>query len=120
MLKSEFEFRRTALQKVRNGQIQSLSERINEYLEREKAGIRAERAAFLLEKRKVLQKTMETEWNEFLVEMEAQFIKAEAIKIKKLKDLKMQQLDRDSEGFAEFQAKLMKDFENIISASERI
>jgi hypothetical protein len=119
-LKSEFEFRRTALQKVRNGQIQSLSERINEYLEREKAGIRAERAAFLLEKRKVLQKTMETEWNEFLVEMESQFLKAESIKVKKLKDLKMQQLDRDSEGFAEFQAKLMKDFENIISASERI
>ena len=120
MLKSEFAFRRAALEKVRNGQIQSLSERINEYLEREKAGIRAERAAFLMEKRRVLQETMESEFDKFLAHMDIQFGKIERIKVKKLKDIKMEQLDRDCEGFAAFQATLMKDFENIISASERV
>ncbi|MEI6430256.1 MAG: hypothetical protein WCO45_18015 [Pseudanabaena sp. ELA607] len=120
LLKSEFAFRRAALEKVRSGQIQSLSERINEYLEREKAGIRAERAAFLMEKRRSLQETMESEFDKFITHMVTQYEKVEGIKVKKLKDLKMEQLDRDCLGFAAFQETLMKDFENIISASERI
>lgn len=118
MLKSEFAFRRAALEKVRNGQIQSLSERINEYLEREKAQIRAERAKFLLSKRGELQETMDIEFERFIANMEVQFKKLGKIKIQKLQEIKEQQLDRDLQGFAEFQAKLMQDFENIIS--ERI
>lgn len=115
IIRSELDFRRRTLEKVREAQSQSLTERLNEYLVREKGKIRAETAAFLLSKRNELQQQMDKVFDEFTDNMAIKLEKVEAMPNGKLREVRMEQLERDIDGFMYLQQELMEQFQNIIS-----
>jgi hypothetical protein len=115
IIRSELDFRRRTLEKVREAQSQSLTERLNEYLVREKGKIRAETAAFLLSKRNELQQQMDRVFDDFTENMEIKLEKVEAMSNSKLRQVRMDQLERDIDGFMYLQQELMEQFQNIIS-----
>jgi hypothetical protein len=115
IIQSELEFRRRTLAKVREAQSQSLTERLNEYLIREKGKIRAETAAFLLSKRNELQTQMDRVFDDFTESMAAKLDKVESMTNKKLREIRTEQLERDIDSFMNLQQELMNQFQNIIS-----
>ncbi|MEY3869791.1 MAG: hypothetical protein RLZZ338_3682 [Cyanobacteriota bacterium] len=115
LIKDEFEFRRRALQKVRETQIQSLTEHCNQYLVREKAAIRNDTAAFLMSKKLELEKNLDFIFEEFLTHMEVKMAQAEAMKNLRLKEVRQAQLEKSLEDFADLQSRLVDQFQKIIS-----
>jgi hypothetical protein len=115
LIKDEFEFRRRALQKVRETQIQSLTEHCNQYLVREKAAIRNDTAAFLMSKKLELEKNLDFIFEEFLTHMEVKMAQAEAMKNPRLKEVRQAQLEKSLEDFADLQSRLVDQFQKIIS-----
>jgi hypothetical protein len=115
LVKTEFEFRRKALEKVRETQVQSLTEVCNQYLVRQKAEIRANTAQFLTSKAVELQKEMDKLLDEFMQQMEINFQKLDTIKHPLLRETREKQLIRDVEGFSEQQAMLVERFQRIVS-----
>lgn len=115
LVKDEFEFRRRALQKVRETQIQSLTEHCNQYLVREKAAIRSDTAAFLMSKKLELENNLYSISEEFLTRMESQMAQAEAIQNPILKQVRQTQLEKSVEDFVDLQNRLVDQFQRIIS-----
>jgi endonuclease III-like uncharacterized protein len=115
LVKTEFEFRKIALEKVRETQIQSLTEVCNQYLVRQKAEIRGNTAQFLMSKAVELQQEMDRLLEQFMAQMEINFEKLESIKNPILRKTRELQLERDLEGFMEQQALLMERFQRIVS-----
>ncbi len=115
LIKDEFEFRKRALAKVRETQIQSLTEHCNQYLVREKAAIRSETAAFLLEKKMDLENKINSLFEEFIARMEVQMAQAETIQNPTLKRVRQTQLEKAIEDFADLQNRLADQFQKIIS-----
>lgn len=114
VIKSEFEFRKRALHKVRETQIQSLTEVCNQYLVRQKAEIRANTAQFLMHKNMELQKEMDQILDDFITQMDKQMQKIESISNPKLRKIRETQLDRDIDGFMQQQQILIEKFRRII------
>jgi hypothetical protein len=115
LIKDEFQFRRCALAKVREMQIQSLTEHCNQYLVREKATIRSSTATFLLEKKLELDKNLNSLFEEFIARMEVQMAQAETIQNPTLKRIRKTQLEKAIEDFADLQSRLVDQFQKIIS-----
>jgi endonuclease III-like uncharacterized protein len=115
LVKTEFEFRKKALEKVRETQVQSLTEVCNQYLVRQKAEIRANTAQFLMSKALELQQEMDRLLDKFIAQMEVNFEKLDSIKNPILRKTRELQLERDLEGFANQQALLMERFQRIVS-----
>lgn len=115
LIKDEFEFRKRALEKVRETQIQSLTEHCNQYLVREKAAIRSSTAAFLLEKKLELENKINSLFEEFITRMEVSMAKAETIQNPTLKRVRQTQLENAIEDFADLQSRLVDQFQKIIS-----
>jgi hypothetical protein len=115
IIQSELEFRRRTLAKVREAQSQSLTERLNEYLIREKGKIRAETAAFLLSKRNELQTQMDRVFDDFTESMAVKLEKVESMTNSKLREIRTEQLERDIDSFMALQQELMDQFQSIIS-----
>ncbi len=115
LIKDEFEFRRRALAKVRETQIQSLTEHCNQYLVREKAAIRSSTAAFLMEKKLELECNLDQIFSEFIARMEVLMIEAEKIQNPTLKRVRQTQLEKAIEDFAELQSHLVNQFQRIIA-----
>jgi hypothetical protein len=117
IIKSNLECKLRIITKAREAQIQSLTERLNEYLIREKTKIRAETAAFLLMKRNELQTQTDQIFDDFVESMEIKLEKVESMSNPKLREARKVQLDRDIDGFMALQKELMDKFQNIISES---
>ncbi|WP_027254654.1 hypothetical protein [Planktothrix agardhii] len=115
LVKDEFEFRKRALEKVRETQIQSLTEHCNQYLVREKAAIRSATAAFLLEKKMELENKINFLFEEFISRLEVQMAQAEMITNPTLKRVRQTQLEKSVEDFAELQNCLVDQFQRIVS-----
>ncbi|MCC3450318.1 MAG: hypothetical protein JGK04_22950 [Microcoleus sp. PH2017_39_LGB_O_B] len=115
LIKDEFEFRKRALEKVRETQIQSLTEHCNQYLVREKAAIRSATAAFLLEKKLELDNNLSSLFEEFIARMEVQMAQVETIQNPTLKRGRQSQLEKTIEDFFDLQNRLVDDFQKIIS-----
>ncbi|KOR38122.1 hypothetical protein AM228_02900 [Planktothricoides sp. SR001] len=115
LVKDEFEFRKRALEKVRETQIQSLTEHCNQYLVREKAAIRSETAAFLLDKKMELEKKINYLFEEFIARMEVQMAQAELIANPTLKRVRQNQLEKSVEDFGDLQNRLVDQFQRIVS-----
>lgn len=115
LIKDEFEFRKRALEKVRETQIQSLTEHCNQYLVREKAAIRSETAGFLMEKKLHLDNQLNSLFDEFITRMEVQMSQAENIQNPTLKRVRQTQLEKAIEDFADLQSRLVDQFQRIVS-----
>jgi Ni,Fe-hydrogenase I large subunit len=115
IVRSELEFKRRMLEKVREAQSQSMTERLNEYLIREKTTIRSETAAFMLSRLKDLQDRMQRIFKEFYDSMEVNTKQVEAMTLPKLREVGMQQLDKDVDDFMQLRQELMDQFQSIIS-----
>ena len=114
LVKSEFEFRKRALEKVREMQIQSLSESLNQYLIREKADIRANTASFLMNKKLELQDEMDRLFDELMVKMEERLKRIEGVQNPTLQEIRIQKIEQDIENFTELQNHLVDCFQQII------
>ncbi|MGB8691440.1 MAG: hypothetical protein WCD53_29525 [Microcoleus sp.] len=115
LVKDEFEFRRRALQKVRETQIQSLTEHCNQYLVREKADIRSSTAAFLMSKKLELEKNLDFIFEDFLTQMEVKMAQAEATQNPSVKEVRQAKLQKSLEDFVALQNCLVDQFQRIIS-----
>ncbi|MBE9146494.1 hypothetical protein [Planktothrix mougeotii] len=115
LIKDEFAFRRRALEKVRETQIQSLTEHCNQYLVQEKAEIRQATATFLLQKKLELEKNLDSISEEFFTRMEIKMREVEAIQNPILKQVRETQLEKSIADFVELQNHLVDQFQRIIS-----
>jgi uncharacterized protein YacL (UPF0231 family) len=115
IIRSELEFRRVMLAKVREAQSQSLTERLNECLIREKATIRSETTVFMLSELNDLIVRMNKLYDDFERDMEEKFAKLESISIPKLRAMREQDIDRTIEIFSEMKEELMVQFQRIVS-----
>jgi hypothetical protein len=115
LIQDEFAFRRRALEKVRETQIQSLTEHCNQYLVREKAEIRQATATFLLQKKLDLEKELDNIFEEFIARMEIKLKEAEAIPNPILKRVREVKLEESINTFIELHSNLVDQFQRIVS-----
>jgi len=115
IIESELEFRKRALQKVREAQIQASTEVLNQYLVRLKGEIRANTTEFLMTKMLDLQKSMDHIFDEFTMHMGIQLDKIEKIPNPKLKQMQEDRLDQSIEAFVDQQMQLMSKFRRIVA-----
>jgi hypothetical protein len=115
LVKTEYQFRREALEIARRTQVESLKEACNQYLVGQKAEIRQQVASFLLDKTHELQERLDKTFTAFLDSMEEKMTAAEAIKRDSIRELRMAQLERDMLEFAALQAELADRFRRIVS-----
>lgn len=115
LVKSEYEFRREALEIARRTQVDSLKEACNQYLIGQKAEARQQIASFLLEKTADLQESLDRTFKNFATAMDQKMAEAELIERKSIRDIRVRQLERDLEEFGYLQADLADRFRRIVS-----
>ena len=114
-VEQEFEFRRQVLYMVRQSQMQALKESCNQYLVKGKAAIRADVGRFLLARAAELEAQVNDIFDDFTEDMSRRWEKAESIKSAKIRDIRLKQLDKDFERFAQLQDQLLDKFLKIVS-----
>jgi hypothetical protein len=119
LVRTEYEFRTRTLKILRESQIQTLQEVFNNYLVQGKAGLRADTAVFLTQKKRELESEIQTLWNENVEQLTQEFDRAAGISNDRLRDLTLERLDDRMIGFAELVKKLIGDFDNIASEAIR-
>jgi hypothetical protein len=115
LVKTEYQFRREALEIARRTQVDSLKEACNQYLIGQKAEIRQQVASFLLAKTHELQENLDRTFDQFIASMERKMAAAEAIDRAVIRNVRIAQLERDLEEFAVLQAELADRFRRIVS-----
>jgi hypothetical protein len=115
LVTTEYQFRREALEIARRTQVESLKETCNQYLIGQKAEIRQQVASFLLDKTYELQERLDRTFTAFMESMDTKMTAAEAIQRESIRNLRMQQLERDMLEFAALQADLADRFRRIVS-----
>lgn len=120
LVRTEVDFRKRCLALVRESQLQSAEGLFNDYLIREKADIRSERAKFLLAKRHEVQVEFDHRYKEFNSHMEARYEEADKIRNEKIRDLEIERLDDSLLGFKATGDQLLAEFEAIISEQVRV
>ena len=115
LIETEYQFRKEALEIARRTQVESLKETCNQYLIGQKAEIRQQVAAFLLDKTYELQERLDQTNDKFIESMEIKMKKAESIEREILRRVRMDQLEQDWLEFADLQTDLANRFRRIIS-----
>jgi hypothetical protein len=115
LVTTEYQFRREALEIARRTQVESLKETCNQYLVGQKAEIRQQVASFLLEKTHELQESLDATSTAFMDSMDAKMTAAEAIERESIRNVRMQQLERDMYAFSDLQNELADRFRRIVS-----
>jgi DNA-binding FadR family transcriptional regulator len=113
--KVEFQFRREALEIARRTQVDSLKEACNQYLVGQKAEARQQIASYLSEKTAELQDRLDNTFETFIVSMDKKMAAAERIEREAIRNIRVQQLQRDLEEFAILQGDLADSFRSIVS-----
>lgn len=112
---TEYQFRRDALEIARRTQLDSLKEACNQYLVGQKAEARQQIASFLLEKTAELQDRLDNTFETFIVSMDKKMAAAERIEREAIRNIRVQQLQRDLEEFAILQGDLADRLRSIVS-----
>jgi hypothetical protein len=114
IIKFNLESKLRILTDAREAQIQSLTERLNEYLMREKTKVRAETMTLFLQKCSELQTVTDQILNEFTNEMDAKLHDVKSISDPKLRKMRGEQLYRDFDKLMAIQEEVISRFQKII------
>jgi hypothetical protein len=115
LVNTEYQFRRDALEIARRTQVESLKEACNQYLVGQKAEVRQQIASFLLDKTAELQESLDKTFTDFATSMDKKMAEAEAIERDLIRNVRIQQLERDFQEFAALQGDLADRFRRIVS-----
>lgn len=114
-VKDDFEFRRRVLSMVRETQLQALKESCNQYLVTGKAAVRADMGKFLAAKAADLALEVDNTYAEFTKQMEKRWEEAESIRVPRIRQIRLEQLDKDLIRFARLKDQLSEKFIDIAS-----
>lgn len=114
IVETEFEFRKKALEMVRETQAQALRETCNQYLVKAKAGGRAETAEFLMRKAQELQAELDRILDKFVLSIEKKTQRLQALTNSTLQKKMEQDLDKEIHDFMEMKENLLNKFKNIV------
>lgn len=120
LIKSEYEFRKRALELIRKHQLQALQEVYNQYLVQGKADIRRNTMEFMLQKRLELETVLDAKYNEFIESRIFQYEKADKIPVQSLKKMEIERLDDATIGFKNLADKLVREFERIVEEAIKV
>jgi hypothetical protein len=114
IIKFNLESKLRILTDAREAQIQSLTERLNEYLMREKTKVRAETMTLFLQECSKLQAVTDQMINEFMNEMDTKLRSVESLSDPKLRRMREEQLYRDANKLMMIQEEVISRFQKII------
>ena len=115
LIKIEFDARKRMLEVVRETQIQALQEKCNEFLFYGKAESRAKKAEFLLRKQQEVQSELNKIYKKFEESLEEQYTGLESITNERIRSMREEKIDMDTEQFFYLYKKLTDNFTNIVS-----
>ncbi|MBW4617708.1 MAG: hypothetical protein KME21_31865 [Desmonostoc vinosum HA7617-LM4] len=114
LIQTEFEFRKKALEMVRETHTQALRETCNQYLVQAKATGRAETAKLLMQKAQELQAEMDRVFDKFIEAVEKKTLKLESLSNVVLKRKMEEQLEKEIHEFVEMRDQLIRKFNKIV------
>lgn len=114
LVKTEYEFRKRALNTLRETQLQALTETCNQYLTRDKAARRKDTAIYLLHKKEELVDELNTIFERFMKLMKEKYQQMEIETIPILQQVRQDKLEKDINDFMELQEKLINKFQRLV------
>jgi seryl-tRNA(Sec) selenium transferase len=113
-VETEYEFRKRALQTLRETQLQNLTETCNQYLTRDKAARRADTAKFLLQKKEELSNELDIIFERFMRVLQDKYQTMESETNSLFRQIRQDKLEKDVNDFVELQTKLVDKFQRLI------
>jgi hypothetical protein len=114
LIQTEFEFRKKALEMVRETHTQALRETCNQFLVQSKATSRAETAKLLMQKAQELQAEIDRVFDKFIESVEKKTLKLESINNTTLRRKMEEQLENEINEFVGMREQLIRKFNKIV------
>lgn len=114
LVETEYEFRKRALETLRETQLQALTETCNQYLTRDKASRRADTAKFLLQKKEELTSELDAIFERFMNLLKDKYQNMEEETNPLFRQMRQDRLEKDINDFMELQNKLVDRFQRLV------
>jgi len=114
LVETEYEFRKRALETLRETQLQALTETCNQYLTRDKAARRADTAKFLLHKKEELVYELDAIFERFMKLLKERYQNMEDESNPLFRQIRQDKLEKDINDFMELQNKLVDKFQRLV------
>jgi hypothetical protein len=114
LVETEYEFRKKALETLRETQLQALTETCNQYLTRDKAARRADTAKFLLQKKEELTYELDAIFERFMKLLKDKYQNMEEESNPLFRQIRQDKLEKDINDFMELQNKLVDKFQRLV------
>ncbi|MCA2640090.1 MAG: hypothetical protein EWV49_01870 [Microcystis aeruginosa Ma_QC_Ch_20071001_S25] len=114
LVETEYEFRKRALETLRETQLQALTETCNQYLTRDKAARRADTAKFLLQKKEELTYELDAIFERFMKLLKDKYQIMDEENNPLFRQIRHDRLEKDINDFVELQNKLIDKFQRLV------